>query len=114
MSRPKYPYIRSKALLAACRELPCQHCGLHEGAGRVVAAHSNQAAHGKGRAIKACDTRVASLCDWCHSQCDQGLAPREFKQAMWWAAHVKTVRELVRRGLWPAMVLIPDLRRFDA
>lgn len=111
MSRPKYPYIRSKALLAACRELPCQRCGKQDGT--VVAAHSNQAAHGKGRAIKACDSRVAALCQWCHSQCDQGGGSHANRLEMWWAAHVKTVRELIRRGLWPVGVLIPDTRRFD-
>ena len=42
---PKQAYVRSKALLEACREIPCQHC--HRDDGTVVAAHSNQARHGK-------------------------------------------------------------------
>ncbi len=112
MTRPKHPYTRSPALLKACRELPCQHCGKQDGT--VVAAHSNQAAHGKGRAIKACDSRVAALCQWCHSQCDQGQSSRAENRALWWAAHTKTVCALLRAGAWPRDVPIPDTRRFDS
>jgi hypothetical protein len=97
----KFAYIRSPKLLKACRAIPCQHCGRQDGT--VVAAHSNQAKHGKGRGIKASDVFVASLCFVCHAELDQGvgmlLAER---RAMWDAAHHKTKVELVRRGLWPA------------
>mgnify|MGYP000977411745 CR=1 FL=1 len=110
---PKHQYIRSKALLEACRELPCQHSGVQDGT--VCAAHSNWAAHGKGKGIKADDNRVAALSARVHAMLDQGSdLTRAERQALWWDAHVKTVKELLRRGLWPANVPVPDIRRFDA
>ena len=36
MSLQKYPYIRSPALLKACRAIPCTNCGRDDGT--VVAA----------------------------------------------------------------------------
>jgi hypothetical protein len=103
---PKFAYIRSPALLRACREIPCQHCGRADGT--VVAAHSNQAAHGKGRGIKASDQFVAGLCAWCHAALDQGnVMSRTERLALWTAAHVKTVALLLRLNLWPAGVPIP-------
>jgi len=96
--RPKTKYIRSKALLEACRAIPCQCCGIDDGT--VVAAHSNW--HGKGMAIKASDDKVASLCYRCHASLDQGSKmSKEDRLAMWTDAHTKTVDELKTRGLWP-------------
>lgn len=109
---PKFSYVRSKALLVACREIPCQSCGVADGT--VVAAHSNQARHGKGRSIKASDVFVASLCGKCHSDLDQGAAmSRDERAGMWDAAHRNTVRELVRRGLWPMNCPIPETRAMN-
>lgn len=106
----KFTYVRSKALLVACREIPCQNCGLADGT--VVAAHSNQARHGKCKAKKASDQFVASLCHKCHSDLDQGAQmTRAERETMWSNAHRNTVRQLVRRGLWPLDVEIPDIRR---
>lgn len=65
---PKFDYVRSPALLKACRELACQHCGKEDGT--VVAAHSNQGKHGKGRSVKASDVYVAALCFNCHTVLD--------------------------------------------
>jgi hypothetical protein len=69
----KFRYVRSKKLLEACREIPCQLCGAQDGT--VVAAHSNQAKHGKGRGIKASDEFVAALLaaerEACADICDQ-------------------------------------------
>lgn len=108
----KFAYTRSKALLVACREIPCQSCGVADGT--VVAAHSNQARHGKGRSIKASDIYVASLCTKCHSELDQGYSMSRAQRAgMWDAAHRNTVRTLLKRGLWPMNVEIPDIRVFD-
>lgn len=110
---PKRDYIRSPALLASCRELPCQHCG-RAVAGTVCAAHSNWGEHGKGGHIKADDNCVAALCDLCHVPIlDQGskLSKAE-RRAMWLAAHVKTVAELIKRALWPAGVPVPDVSDF--
>lgn len=112
MMHHKTQYIRSPKLLRACREIACQHCGREDGT--VVAAHSNSAKHGKGRSIKASDLYVASMCFGCHSELDQGknLSKSE-REAMWDAAHRKTVKELLRRGLWPMDVPLPDTRVFN-
>ena len=106
MTLKKYPYIRSPELLKACRAIPCTHCGRDDGT--VVAAHSNSAKHGKGRSIKASDVFVASLCHVCHCELDQGSRmTRTEREGMWTACHVKTLRELVRCGLWPAGIPVP-------
>ena len=106
MSLQKFPYIRSPALLKACRAIACTNCSRDDGT--VVAAHSNQAKHGKGRSIKASDVFVASLCHACHSQLDQGsFMSRVEREQMWTACHRKTLRELVCRGLWPAGIPVP-------
>ena len=104
---PKFEYVRSPALLKACRELACQDC--HRQDGTVVAAHSNYAMHGKGRGIKASDVYVAALCFRCHTLLDQSsLMNADRRKEMWTAAWIKTVAELVARGLWPKDVPIPD------
>lgn len=105
----KTNYVRSKKLLEACREIPCQVCGVADGT--VVAAHSNQLRHGKGRGIKASDIYVASMCYRHHTELDQGHAmSKSEKIEMWEDAHRNTVRLLVRRGLWPLDVPLPDIR----
>jgi hypothetical protein len=113
MNFPKTQYIRSQKLMQAYRKIPCQHCGIDDGS--VCGAHSNQAEHGKGRSIKASDDQAASLCHACHHAVDQGRSMSRSERVKVWAdAHVKTVRELVRRGLWPLDVPVPDIRGFDA
>jgi len=89
---------RNRPLLNACRELPCQHCGISDGT--VVAAHSNQLRDGKGRGLKAHDYRVASLCYKCHMELDQGknLSKQE-RTELWEEAHRKTIGQLFERGL---------------
>lgn len=107
---PKTTYVRSRKLLQAVASLPCMHCGSH---GLTQAAHSNQSQHGKGRSIKASDVYTAALCATCHSALDQGSRlSREERVTLWTEAHRRTVRELLRRGLWPADVEIPDVRSF--
>ncbi len=108
MKFPKHNYVRSPALLKAAREIACQHCGADDGT--VCAAHSNWQG-GKGKAIKADDNLVASLCYRCHSAIDQGskLSKAE-RQQIWFAAHNKTVALLQARKLWPKDVPIPDFR----
>lgn len=104
----KFPYIRSPALLKACRGIACTNCGRDDGT--VCAAHSNQAKHGKGRSIKASDIYVASLCFICHSALDQGSRlSREEREALWDACHAKTVHELVRLRAWPANTPIAEI-----
>ena len=102
----KHQYVRSKKLLEACREIPCQHCGIADGT--VVAAHSNALADGKGRSIKADDNKVAALCAEHHHEIDQGHTLSKAERiAMWQTAHERTVKELNRLGLWPANVPLP-------
>ena len=97
--------IRSRALLNACRELDCQHCGADDGT--IVAAHTNWGG-GKGMGQKADDNLVASLCFTCHGMIDQGSKlSREQRQEIWNDAHKKTVEKLVKIGLWPENIPIP-------
>ena len=108
----KREYIRSKVLLAAVRTLPCQYTGIE---GRTEAAHSNFGEHGKGRGIKADDNRIAALAAEIHRELDQGKRwTYAERRAIWWLAHCRTVREMLRRGIWPANVPVPDIRNFDA
>ena len=110
---PKHQYVRSPALMKAYRQIPCQVCGADDGT--VCGAHSNKLEDGKGRSIKADDNKAASLCHVCHTAIDQGShLDKPTRYRLWHSAHVKTVDELRRRGLWPENVPIPDTRRFDA
>lgn len=107
----KFQYVRSRKLLKAVASLPCQHCGRD---GMTQAAHSNEAVHGKGRGIKASDVYTAALCFECHSELDQGKRwTREERQTVWRTAWVKTVTALVKLGMWPMDVPIPDTRRMN-
>lgn len=107
---PKFSYVRSDALMASFRKIACQACGLNDGT--VCGAHSNWSIHGKGRSIKASDIYCASLCSQCHSDLDQGSQWTETeRKAVWWQAHVRTVRKLVERELWPIGITVPDVSR---
>lgn len=91
---------RNKKLTEIVRDAPiCFGCGRHND-GTIVAAHSNQGIHGKGRSIKAHDCFVAALCYVCHSDLDQGTQlSQEERVAMWNAACVLTYGWLMREGL---------------
>ena len=103
---PKHDYIRSPKLLAAVRQLPCQHTGI---VGQTEPAHSNWQ-HGKGMAVKADDNRVAALARAVHRDLDQGSRLTEAqRKALWWSAHVRTVRLLLALGQWPGRVPVPDI-----
>lgn len=105
-ARPKGHYVRSEALREAYRKIPCQHCGADDGT--VCCAHSNMAAHGKGKSIKASDDCAASLCSICHFQLDQGFMwTASQKVSIFMAAWRNTINELVVRGLWPAGIPVP-------
>jgi hypothetical protein len=111
-SFPKHEYVRSKALMEAYRAIPCQHCGRFDGT--VCGAHSNTQRDGKGKGIKGDDNKAASLCWVCHIDLDQGSRlSREERETMHENARRKTVAELLRRGLWPMGVAIPDIRVFN-
>ena len=71
--------MRDNKRLATIRKFPCVRCG-----GRPSqAAHSNSSKHGKGRGIKACDSKTVSLCASCHEAFDQfKLGNREESEAL--------------------------------
>lgn len=102
---PKHTYVRSKKLLQAVASLDCQHCGSGQS---VQAAHTNWGG-GKGRSVKADDNLTAALCLRCHFEVDQGhrLSKAE-RQAIWEAAHKKTVETLLAQNLWPDNVPVPQ------
>jgi len=89
---------RNEKLLRSVRELPCQICGIEDGT--VVAAHSNQLRHGKGRGIKANDWAIAALCFRCHSEIDQGSKLNKSERVEnWQSAFEKTIAQLFERGI---------------
>lgn len=103
----KFPYVRSEPLLANVKLLNCMWC---RRLAPVDPAHSNWAVHGKGKSVKASDIYIAALCRVCHDELDQGSSKTEQeRQGMWWYAHVRTVKELVARNLWPPRVPAPDI-----
>jgi len=110
ISVPKFVYVRSRKLINAIKTLPCQCCGA---AAPSDPAHSNQSCHGKGRSIKASDVFVAAMCRTCHRLIDQGsYLSKDERVSIWTEAWRKTVRELLRLGLWPADIPVPDTRVF--
>ena len=89
---------RNDKLLRALRELPCQNCGIENGT--VVAAHSNQLRHGKGRGIKCHDYFVAAMCFKCHAEIDQGSKLNKSERVeIWQSAWEKTIAQLFERGI---------------
>lgn len=109
----KTSYVRSKTLREAYRLIPCQACGAQDGT--VVCAHANEGAYGKGMAIKACDTKAASLCFICHARLDQGSdMTKAERRAFWLAAHLKTIPALVAAGHWPKNIPVPGTSEEEA
>lgn len=95
---------RNRQLLDLARGETCACCGADDGT--VVAAHSNQSAHGKGMSIKAHDCYIAFLCHRCHSWLDQGSGEymgmecsREVKRRMFDEAMHATWLRLWEKGL---------------
>lgn len=106
----KRRYVRSKSLLAAVRQLPCQVTGA---VGQTEPAHSNWPQHGKAGRIKADDNRVAAIRADLHRELDQGSRwSAEERQRVWWQAHQRTVRALLDQGAWPARVPVPQIEEF--
>ena len=104
---PKREYIRSRKLLDNCKYLYCSMCGTDDGT--IVAAHSNQGIHGKGKSIKADDNMIAALCHICHMDLDQGsIYSKKEKERLWGRAHLKTVYWLIEANLWPDSVPLPQ------
>jgi hypothetical protein len=73
-SNPKVPIWRSGQHRRNVATLPCVVCGIE---GHTQAAHIGGLEHGKGRALKVPDSRVAALCSdrpgvvGCHTKHDQ-------------------------------------------
>ena len=83
--------MRDAKRLAAVRSLPCVRCGNPNS----QAAHSNSAKHGKGRGIKADDSKTVCLCFKCHAAFDRfELGNRAESEAMFDQWLIKTNRML--------------------
>ena len=84
--------MRDAKRLAAVRLLPCVKCGNPDS----QAAHSNSSRDGKGRGIKADDSKTVSLCHSCHFQFDTfQLGNRAESEAMFEKWLVRVERMLV-------------------
>lgn len=92
--RQRQPAYRSDRWLAAVRSLEnCVLCGAYG----VQAAHRN---YGKGMGVKTSDALTAALCPACHVAVDNGRdLSREERRAMLDDAILKTIEQLVSRGL---------------
>lgn len=107
--QPKFIYIRDTRIRDACRSIACQNCYTSRPDAGVTWSHANWG-FGKGRGIKCSDEKTAALCMRCHTELDSGSKLSEAeRKAMWWAAHVNTIKVLVRLGRWPDGVPVPDI-----
>lgn len=99
--------FRCPSLLRLANGMRCQNCGREDGT--VVAAHSDEQAHGRGKDNPAHDCFHAWLCARCHFWYDHastGRDPtkvydctREDKHLMFMRAMHRTLLELWRLGL---------------
>ena len=79
--------MRNPKRLAAIRKLPCIRCGNPHS----QAAHSNSSRDGKGRGLKADDSKTIPLCFKCHAAFDRfELGNRAESEAMFDQWLVKT------------------------
>lgn len=90
---------RDRALLDLAYQFPCLlRLPCCEG-GNGEPAHSNQAWHGKGGAMKAHDCFVVPACRACHRELDQGRTlTREERAEAWDLAFREYLPLLFRRG----------------
>ena len=83
--------MRDAKRLAAIRKLPCIRCGNPHS----QAAHSNSSRDGKGRGLKADDSKTVCLCHSCHFKFDTfQLGNRAESEAMFDQWLIKTNRML--------------------
>ena len=79
--------MRNPKRLAAIRTLPCVRCGNPHS----QAAHSNSSRDGKGRGIKADDSKTIPLCFKCHAAFDRfELGDREESEKLFEQWLIKT------------------------
>ena len=91
--------MRDSKRLAAIRKLPCVRCGGPDS----QAAHSNSSRDGKGRGIKADDSKTISLCQSCHFQFDTfQLGNRAESEAMFeqWLVRVNRMLAMEDREVF--------------
>lgn len=91
---PKKPRAENRALLDLAAGKPClvQVRGVcKQRTETTIAAHSNKAAHGKGKSIKAHDYYSVWCCFECHIWLDQGPMPAHVKDVVFMNAHLRQV-----------------------
>lgn len=91
--------MRDSKRLAAIRKLPCVRCGNPNS----QAAHSNSSRDGKGRGIKADDSKTIPLCHSCHHQFDTfQLGNRTESEAMFdqWLVRVNRMLAMEDREVF--------------
>lgn len=93
---------RDRNLLNTAYQFPCflrLHCC--EGGMAGEPAHSNQAKHGKGGAMKAHDCFFVPACRSCHREYDQGKTmTRDEKRELWERAYWEFAPKAWESGLW--------------
>lgn len=83
--------MRDTKRLAAIRKLPCIRCG----GGPSQAAHSNFGEHGKGRSIKACDSKTIPLCVNCHRWFDGYFEMTREQSKEWFAKALDKTNQML-------------------
>lgn len=87
--------LRSKKHRKLIASMPCCECGSETG---VQAAHAN---YSKGMGIKACDSQIFPLCNFCHEWLDRsGKLTREGRRNYERTAVDGTRRLLKISGQW--------------
>lgn len=92
---------RNRKLLDLSYQFPCQlQLPCCEGGDCGEPAHSNQAKHGKGGAMKAHDCYFVPACRACHRELDQGRTmTRDEKREAWERGFWRTLPMLWESGL---------------
>lgn len=93
---------RDRKLLDTAYQFPCMlNFPCCEGGDAGEPAHSNQAKHGKGGAMKAHDCFFVPACRACHMYLDQGGSmTKEERRAEWEDAYWRFVPMAFESGLW--------------
>jgi len=77
--RQREPRLEIPALIRAVRDLPCTIAIPGVCIGRdIVACHSNEDRHGKGKGAKAHDCFIAAGCPPCHDWIDRNRHPERW------------------------------------
>lgn len=84
--------MRDAKRLEAIRKLPCIKCGLPAPS---QAAHSNFGEDGKGRSIKACDSKTIPLCINCHRWFDGYFEMTREQSKEWFAQALDKTNQML-------------------